>query len=337
LKFINTYTAVSCLFFVVTNLRGAEVADESDLLEQPIDPPTALLQRNLDDTVIGLVGTSKSDTVKLGAKIRYGSVNACEWDFTLEVEVVEHPGRFQWRPTHSFTLHKKGSEGTGQQFVEVIATGLKLGKFFKWNVRQVVQSFRAHYDLNNGTLTCIRSQTYASDWHPGVVTGSTSFRTPVPYQNVIEYPADVEVTTGLLRDGNSASLRADDGNYYRVRSSNSDKHELEWHAKYTNITPQSRNAVIRVRSSADRVCEETLDVWVPSANDWKELSSSNSSSNEREWSASMQSFLANFLDEGVLLFRLTCSRNGQRFSHSTEILEFSYERAMVPWVANEPE
>ena len=308
---------------------------ESILLEGTINPPTGLKQRNLDDTEIGLIGTSKSDTVKIGAEIAYDTINRCAWDYTLEVEVVLNPGRFQGRPTHWETITKPGSDGAGQEFVEVIVTGLLLGKYYRWRVRRVILSYWASID--NGQLRCISPRSHTSEWIPGGgIVPSATFRTPVPYQNVIEYPSELEVVTGGLLSGNEESLRVDDGNDYRVASVNTGNDETEWHASLTNITPQSRNAKIRIRSRTTRNCNETLFVWLSSQNRWQQLESGSSTFTEREWTASIPK-LFNYLDDGVLRFKVTCSTSDGGFRHRTDLFEVSYERAMVPWAADDPE
>ncbi|MBK8247508.1 MAG: hypothetical protein IPK85_08950 [Gemmatimonadetes bacterium] len=325
------------VIFCWMGVATAAAQGAADSARRSVEPPTGLKQRNLDDSEIGFFGTATSDVVKIGALIQYNSpaIEDCKWEYALEVELVEHPGRFQWRPTHRASTLKSTSNGSGAVFLEVIASGLTLGKFYKWNVRRVIVPFT--FEAQYGVITCTASSPQESIWRPGVEMPSTSFRTPVPYQNVIEYPSNVTIATGTPLGGNLASLRADDGNYYRLRTGAVTPPSVVWSPEFSNITPQSRNAVVRVRSRANRPCSEALEILVPAGSTWHEVARAPAASNEREWSTTIAGPLKQYLDAGVLRFRVTCTLAGQSFVHQTDLFELSYERAMVPWARDETE
>ncbi len=327
-----TIIAAACTVLAAGGAQSAVAQESADPTRAPIEPPTGLKQRNMDDSDIGMIGTAKAYTVKLGAVVAFAAQPYnCRRDLTLEVEVVEYPGRFQFKATHSVSTTKSSADGAGTQFLEVVVP-LQQGRFQKWNVRQADRQYMGEWNNNGHLVQCGPAYTtHESKWYPIIDYPSTTFRTPVPYQNVLEYPQGVVLATGSLLGGNEASLRGDDANYLRMQAVGANPHALEWTAAFSNITPQSRNARFRIRGRADRTCNEVIEVWLPSSSSWSGLASGSSTTAEREWVAAIDGPLVGYLDQGVLRLRVTCTRMGQSFVHRTELLELAYERATVPW------
>ena len=325
--------AAACTALAVGAAQSAVAQESIDPTRVPVEPPTGLKQRNMDDSEIGMIGTAKAYTVKLGALVKFTADPwNCRRDLTLEVEVVKHPGQFQFKATHSVSTTKSSADGGGTQFLEVDVPFLEQDRFHKWNVRQVDRQYAGEWHNGNVVKCGPAYVTHESKWYPIIDYPSTTFRTPLQYQNVLEYPQSVALATGSLLGGNEASLRGDDANYLRMGAGGANPHALEWTADFSNITPQSRNALVRIRSRADRTCNEVIEVWLPSSGSWSRLAIGNSTTAEREWAAAIDGVLAGYLDQGVLRLRVACTRMGQSFVHRTELLELAYERAMVPWV-----
>ncbi|MGH0033156.1 MAG: hypothetical protein ACQGVC_25475, partial [Myxococcota bacterium] len=287
--------------------------------------PAQLKQRSEDGTPIGRFGTARSNAVRLSGIVDTGAPNECTNETWLEVELVDARSRFTYRPTHSASI--KATSPEMKRRLEVFIEGLPWGTGFRWQARQRWED--RTYRCVDGVCTCPIKEVHESAWSAHTSNPLFSFRTPVPRQDVVEWPSGVATTTGTVLGGDVASLAADDGDEYRVLAAGAAVTTI-WEATFSDVTPRSRNLEGRLRSRSNLVCTQTIHVWNVPSGAWSELASGAIPTVESEMTFSLAGGLGNYVEDGELRLRVACAKGSPpNFVLGADLLEIAYERATI--------
>lgn len=173
-----------------------------------IQVPEDLSQRNIDGSPLPKLEVAKANEIYVTGFTNSQSLNACSWQYRLEVELRNAREAFQGQPTHEGAWIPRSSTEQRLGYPVVTLSNLAPQSGYKWAAREKVQAYTAHHGAS-GLERCEPSQVRVSEWEFHNLPLQFSFRTPAP--PVLVVPDSVSVEIGAIQSGSAADLRSNDG------------------------------------------------------------------------------------------------------------------------------
>jgi hypothetical protein len=147
------------------------------------------------------------------------------------------------------------------------------------------------------------------------------------YTPVTRFPGTTVIQTGSLQGGTTASLNADDNNYYGVNSTTSGTLTTSWYGSFASVPSNLSNLKITYKGKNSRTCTQTIAIWSWTTSAWVQLDSRSVGTTEILISnLSPTGTLGNYVGStGELRIRVRNTRNSQTFVTSGDLMQIVYD------------
>ncbi len=158
-------------------------------------------------------------------------------------------------------------------------------------------------------------------------TASATTATPA---TVTAFPGATAIETGSLQGGSSASLNADDNNYYVVNSTTSGTPTSSWYGIFTGVSNNLSNLKVTYKGKNSRKCTQTVAIWRWTDSTWVQLDSRSVNTSEIQIAdlippGTQSDYVSGTTGDGELRVRVRCTGNSQSFSSSGDLMKMVYD------------
>jgi hypothetical protein len=203
-------------------------------------------------------------------------------------------------------------------------TATVVGGSFSWSGNTMI--FNPSANLTAGRTYTARVTTAARD------AAGTYLETAKQWQFTIArataYPASTVITTGTLRAGDAARLRADDGSYFQVDSTTAGTRTVGWYGRFSSIPNGLAKLQVTYKGKNSVSCTQAVALYNFTAGSWTQIDSRSVGSTEVGLTISPSGppgdYVSGTSGGGELRLRITCHVASPSFFESGDLMKITY-------------